>query len=221
MRLSAFRWLAVLAACAALVVFGVDIAMRFSSGAGNVASGVAVRKQIEREIQPVKPRDAYDVIAGRNIFKEKRPEPADEPAAAKTPTALVDPGFGFEVVGTVHANRLDANVAVIMDKRTKEQRLYRAGDMLGDALVVEIRRNQVVIENKGKRELLTVDYEKNMPARNRPVYRHATPARTSRITPRSTPSVRSKRNPVQAHVLAMPPQSPSEAEAEKQVMPEE
>jgi general secretion pathway protein C len=59
----------------------------------------------------------------------------------------------LKLVGTVVGGG-DYTYAVIEDLSTKRQDLYRLGDQIRDARVVEVTRNRVVLENRGQREEL-------------------------------------------------------------------
>ncbi len=200
MRLRVIRWGALIVACLCLVVFGFDIATQLSSSSRDARVHVNTGAHIEHDEPSLQPLAAFDVVAGRNVFHEKRPNASNEKEKIVTPEVLADPSFGFEVMGTVLSETLDARVAIIMDKRTKEQRLYRVGDLVGDAVILEVRRNRVYINNNGKRELLAVDYQKNMPSRNRPSNPSTRPAKAPRITPTTLPVTRS--NPARAQVIS-------------------
>jgi general secretion pathway protein C len=57
----------------------------------------------------------------------------------------------------------DHTYAVIEDLSTKRQDLYRLGDLVREAKLVEITRNRVVLDNRGRREEM-LSFEKVEPA---------------------------------------------------------
>jgi general secretion pathway protein C len=96
----------------------------------------------------------YAVIQERNLFGARnrtatpsppRP-PAPSPPAAK-------PAVNLKLVGTV-VGPPERTYAVIEELSTKRQDLYRVGDVVREAKVVEVTRNRVVLDNRGRREEL-------------------------------------------------------------------
>ena len=59
----------------------------------------------------------------------------------------------LKLVGTV-VGPPERTYAVIEDLSTKRQDLYRLGDVVREAKVMEVTRNRVVLDNRGRREEL-------------------------------------------------------------------
>ena len=102
----------------------------------------------------------YAVIQERNLFGG-RGRAATPPPPPRTPPAAAPatkPAASLKLVGTVVGSG-EYTYAVIEDLSTKRQDLYRLGDQIRDARVVEVTRNRVVLENRGQREEL-LSFEK-------------------------------------------------------------
>jgi len=96
----------------------------------------------------------YTVIQERNLFGGRGravvPAPTRTPAPAQ-PAAK--PAANLKLVGTVVGSP-ERTYAVIEDLGSKRQDLYRLGDLVREAKVVEVTRNRVVLDNRGRREEL-------------------------------------------------------------------
>ncbi len=107
----------------------------------------------------------YDVIIERNLFNtakaaaDKLPEPDVDLSTIK-PTDLK-----LKLWGTVATEDRKAGLAraVIEERKSKEQYLYRVGDVIEHAKISEILRNSVVLDVNGRKEKLTV--EEKIPGR--------------------------------------------------------
>jgi general secretion pathway protein C len=101
----------------------------------------------------------YAVIQERNLFGARGRAAAPPPSKAPpAPASAPKPAANLKLVGTVVGNG-DHTYAVIEDLSTKRQDLYRLGDMVRDARVVEVTRNRVVLDNRGRHEEL-LSFEK-------------------------------------------------------------
>src|SRR5262249_11564906 len=96
----------------------------------------------------------YAVIQERNLFgargRTAGPTPPRPPPA---PPSVAKPAANLKLVGTV-VGPPERTYAVIEDLSTKRQDLYRLGDVVREAKVVEVTRNRVVLDNRGRREEL-------------------------------------------------------------------
>jgi type II secretion system protein C len=105
----------------------------------------------------------YAVIQERNLFggrgRTAAPPPPRTAAPAPPPAK---PAANLKLVGTV-VGAPDRTYAVIEDLGTKRQELYRVGDLVREAKVVEVTRNRVVLDNRGRRQEL-FSFEKSDPA---------------------------------------------------------
>jgi general secretion pathway protein C len=100
------------------------------------------------------------VIQERNLFGARGNAPAPPPPRAPAPAApAAKPAANLKLVGTV-VGSADHTYAVIEDLGTKRQDLYRLGDLIREAKVVEVTRNRVVLDNRGRREEL-LSFEKS------------------------------------------------------------
>lgn len=93
------------------------------------------------------------VILQRNLFAAAVEPPSPSQAAGATKAA--PPPLNVRLLGTVELSDGEAQ-AVLEDKTTKRQKLYRRGDRIGSARLVEIERRHVVLVNGGHRETLTL-----------------------------------------------------------------
>jgi general secretion pathway protein C len=102
----------------------------------------------------------YAVIQERNLFGARGRASASPPPRSAPPSApATKPAANLKLVGTV-VGVPDRTYAVIEDLGTKRQDLYRLGDMVREAKVVEVVRNRVVLDNRGRREEL-LSFEKS------------------------------------------------------------
>jgi len=114
---------------------------------------------------PVKPEQKsrpsdYQAIVERDLFHtknksaEKKPVPVDIESLKQTNLKL-------KLWGTVSTDEAvsDTARAVIEDTRSKEQSLYKVGDIVQDAEIIEILRNSVVLDVNGSKEKLSVTEE--------------------------------------------------------------
>lgn len=121
-----------------------------------------------------KSRSYYSVILDKNIFhavleetspKEKTPTP--KPVTAEKIANLAKTPLDVKLRGTALRDG-GGSFAVIEDRRTRKEDLYRVGDMvLGEAKLVQIFKDQVVLLREGKKEILELFVEKEE-AKGRP-----------------------------------------------------
>ncbi len=129
--------------------------------------GVSSVRQVETPANDVLPEASgadpdwtdYGVIVSRNIFQ-----------ANVENTALSEKQFDLDALeetqlklilqGTVVGTDKDAR-AIIVDGRTKHQDLYRVGDLVQNARIYQIKRGKIVLEHKGKREILVLKERKS------------------------------------------------------------
>ncbi len=130
--------------------------------AGNPGAPVAASKGTRRD---------YNAIVEGNIFNSKmrgkQPEVAGPNMDPSLP-AMSAPKMPLNqtLLGTMVGNEAES-YAVIEDSKTREQLLYRIGDILGeDARIMKISRNKVVVRRGGEDEILEVSL---FPEENKPV----------------------------------------------------
>jgi general secretion pathway protein C len=101
----------------------------------------------------------YAVIQERNLFGARGRTPTPPPRTPAPVPAATKPAANLKLVGTVVGSP-ERTYAVIEDLSTKRQELYRIGDLVREAKVVEVTRNRVVLDNRGRREEL-LSFEKS------------------------------------------------------------
>jgi general secretion pathway protein C len=128
--------------------------------------------------------DQYAVIQERNLFgaRSRVSPPPAQPRPLPTPPPAQKSAANLKLVGTVVGSP-ERTYAVIEDLSTKRQELYRIGDLVKEAKVLEVTRNRVVLDNRGRREEL-LSFEKTDAVSPRP---SAPAARQSAVPPRRPP----------------------------------
>ena len=104
------------------------------------------------------PPEDFSAIVTGDIFNSKgRGAPASIPQMEAAPIEIVQKApLPLSVVGTVVG---PPSFAIIEDVKTKQQALYRTGDLLADvARLVQIRRNAIVVSRGGEIDTLEVAY---------------------------------------------------------------
>jgi general secretion pathway protein C len=159
--LKRYLWLMHLALIAAGVYIGsdlfwaivgsrIDTSGRLPAGSASTAAETTEKRALQH----------YAVIQERNLFgargRTTSPSPL-QPPPSSPPAAK--PAANLKLVGTV-VGMPDRTYAVIEDLGTKRQDLYRLGDLVREAKVVEVTRNRVVLDNRGRREEL-LSFEKS------------------------------------------------------------
>jgi general secretion pathway protein C len=149
-----YLWLIHLALIAAGVYIGSDlfwaiIGSRIEPGSRvPIASpSVAAGPLEQRSLQQ------YAVIQERNLFGGKGRSADPKPTPLTPPPPPPRPATNLKLVGTV-VGPPERTYAVIEDLSSKRQDLYRVGDVVREARVVEVTRNRVVLDNRGRREEL-------------------------------------------------------------------
>jgi general secretion pathway protein C len=181
-----YLWLIHLALIAAGVYIGSDlfwaiVGSRIEPGSRlpiNSPSAAAATTE-QRALQQ------YAVIQERNLFGARNrtatPSPPRPPAP---PPPAAKPAVNLKLVGTV-VGPPERTYAVIEDLSTKRQDLYRLGDVVREAKVIEVTRNRVVLDNRGRREEL-FSFEKTDAASAAPPPPSGQPGRQS-AAPRRPP----------------------------------
>jgi general secretion pathway protein C len=154
-----YLWLIYLALIAAGVYIGADLFWAILGSRLDTGSRLPPTTRFAAaETAERRPFQQYAVIQERNLFGARgraasTPAPRPPPAAAPTRQPLA-----LKLVGTVVGGS-EYTYAVIEDLSSKRQELYRLGDLVKEAKLVEITRNRVVLDNRGRREEL-VSFEK-------------------------------------------------------------
>jgi general secretion pathway protein C len=178
-----YLWLIHLVLIAAGVYIGSDlfwaiVGSRIEPGRRSLidSPSVAAETTEKRTLQQ------YGVIQERNLFgARQRPTPQAGPRPPAPPPPPPKPAANLKLVGTV-VGPPERTYAVIEDLGTKRQDLYRLGDVVREAKVVEVTRNRVVLDNRGRREEL-FSFEKTDAASPPP----SAPAARQSAAPRRPP----------------------------------
>ena len=145
------------------VYMGVDIFYRFMDAqlltvkSPETAAGTFRTRAMEKQPSPAH----YDKIGQRGLLggpdtgrEEKTEEMGAEQIAALKPTSL-----NIVLLGTVSGPQRVA-FAVMEEKGKKKQGLYQTGDMVQGALIKKVMRGKVILEVKGKDEILEMEQAK-------------------------------------------------------------
>jgi type II secretory pathway component PulC len=76
--------------------------------------------------------------------------------APSTSAESPEPLHGLQLAGTVEGRGQQLTGAVFEDPRTKQQRVYRIGDLVDGATIVEIRHQQVVLKRGEERVVVRI-----------------------------------------------------------------
>ncbi|MBI9085335.1 MAG: hypothetical protein JEZ11_17200 [Desulfobacterales bacterium] len=96
---------------------------------------------------------SYQIIADRDLFKTK----ADGTVQPSKPVEELKPtSLKLKLLGTV-SEAGGPGYAVVEDPKSKEQNLYRVGDLVASATVKQILREKIVLSVNGKEEILEIE----------------------------------------------------------------
>ncbi len=119
---------------------------------------------------PVKKEKAdYSVIAARNIFSPTVARPKPKPKItsrkpkpkSKSKPDIVPTVLDLKLVGTIISDNPANSKAVISKKDGREQKIYMVADEVGkNAVIVAVNRLEVIIDNAGRIETLSMKVEK-------------------------------------------------------------
>ena len=157
-RWAAFVLTALLAADAAVALVG----WRLPGGGPEPASIALPRGRGGLARSTTNARTWTEPIRERNLL---RADVGDEPDTDVTTSALdvteddlPETGLdGYELVGTAVASRPTLSYAIVSNRR--EQDVYQIGEELGDAEIVGIHANRVVLNRHGRTEQLSLDVD--------------------------------------------------------------
>ena len=117
------------------------------------AKALASTGVVTTQMEPVM-RDLASAILERNIFNSRPSRPAPIETAVTEMTDLK-----LRLIGTVVGGS-QSSFAIIEDKSSKEQQLYRLDDLVAQgAKLVKIERNEVVLQRGSRKETLSVYLE--------------------------------------------------------------
>ena len=172
-----------------IVYFGVDAFYLVTEARMEIEQPPAVgRSNISPQKQDNRyPLTHYAAIVDRNLFNTKGTPVAVSPKTVNV-EGLQQTSLKLKLWGTVTGKKKEA-YAVIEESGTRKQNLFRVGDAVQEATVKLILREKVVLNVKGKDEILELEKpvaskgRVYQPTSQRPTGSRARrPARTRRIT---------------------------------------
>ncbi len=92
-------------------------------------------------------RSYYEIVVNRDLWEAKFLAPVEGPPPTPPPPAVPPPNL--KLLGTSIRRDPAKSTAIIEEVANKEQHLSRVGDVVAGATVLEIQRNQVVLEHMG------------------------------------------------------------------------
>jgi len=142
----------------AVVYFGVSIfytvlTSRLDIGPAPIVSGQ--RETISAAAAP-SPLSDYQIIVERNLFSSSRQALAEKGSgvAELDLDKLKQTELKVKLLGTTAGQVETAPAAFIEDQKTREQKMYRPGDMVQNAVIKLVLREKVVLTVDGKDEVL-------------------------------------------------------------------
>jgi murein L,D-transpeptidase YafK len=105
----------------------------------------------------------YAMIVKRNIFGAT--EKADISPIEEKETQvemLQETGLALSLIGTIAGDTEQSSRAIILDKQSSRQDIYRVGDPVQDAVVSEILRGKIVLRHGEKEEKLSMGAEEDI-----------------------------------------------------------
>ncbi|MEW5737070.1 MAG: type II secretion system protein GspC [Thermodesulfobacteriota bacterium] len=103
------------------------------------------------------PQTAYRVVVERDLFKTQAPK-NDSSLSAEDIDALAATALDLALLGTMAADP-ESSFAIIEEKKSRKQDLYRHGDTVSGATVKQILRGKVVLSVAGHDEILEMETE--------------------------------------------------------------
>ena len=108
------------------------------------------------DYQGIWERNLFNIPQGRDSQREKE--------IVLDNLALAQKKLGLKLLGTVKADDETLSLAIIHNRKTKEQKIFHEGDVDGNLLIKKILRNKVVIRTDNSDVLLAItpqDFRKN------------------------------------------------------------
>ncbi len=116
------------------------------------------KKKVSQKKTRRKNKSSYDEVAKRNLFKiallsdlNKKDEKVD------VPDTITD--LDLTLWGTIVAGEMNSR-AIIVEKKTRKQKLYKIGDPIQTATLKHILRNKVILNVNGRDEVLEIEQKK-------------------------------------------------------------
>lgn len=100
------------------------------------------------------------IIIERNVFGGSPYEPSEEEKKqmALEQIPLAENLKHFLLIGTIIKSDAE-NIAIIEDKKKRQQQMYVRGDQLEGATIKQILRNNVVVNDGNEDKMLSIDYQ--------------------------------------------------------------
>lgn len=145
----------------------------------------------------LRPLSHYNAIVARNLFKTKATA-AVAPQPVVNVEGLEQTNLKLKLWGTVSGSSAEA-FAVIEDPAKRMQNLYRVGDSVQDATVKMILREKVVLNVKGKDEILEIEKAVSRAGKFRPAPTARTGSKRDRASrrPVRTQKITLRRNQIE------------------------
>jgi type II secretion system protein C len=153
------RTLAMVLIAATALYAAVDLTQKIASLKAPIAKveKAATSKRPASTLPQInKTPEAYRVIASRNLFGSTDKESAwsgGAPGAAAPVDQMEKTALQLDLLGTIAGGGAHSR-AVIDDKASKKPRVFKIGDQVGNATIVRILRNSVVLRVEGREEVL-------------------------------------------------------------------
>lgn len=120
---------------------------------------VAEETPAETPVQDLQKAGDYQIIVARNIFEavleQEKVKPKDEEPAPVVEKEPEETTLQLVLHGTVSGSDRDAR-AIIVDQKQRKQEMYEVGDAIQGAFIKSIERGKVILEVKGKKQLLVI-----------------------------------------------------------------
>ncbi len=146
-----------------------------------------IEKIYTRDLFRTESRDVARTPQQRSLVKPIPPPPPArpfQPPKKQAPSFL--PPMNITLKGIMVTDNDRQNRAIIADNQTKKERVYKIGDRLGDAQVIKIMKNRVIlIRSNGQQETL---YLRVKDAQGGPVVRADAQARSATVVKKVTDS---------------------------------
>ena len=110
-------------------------------------------------LEDKKPLGYYHIIQERNLFPPPQVKKEEDPTLKKRldmGDSLPKTPLQLQLKGTVVGLDPSYSWAVIENMTTRKQDLYKVGDVVSGAQIIEIYRNRVILKREGKEEILMV-----------------------------------------------------------------
>jgi general secretion pathway protein C len=125
-----------------------------------VPSSLKYSKVVPIAAQSPKPLGYYHIIEERGLFPKPEVVKKEEDLSSKKRLDMGDSlpktPLQLQLKGTVVGDDTSYSWAVIEDMTTRKQDLYKVGDVISGAKIIEIYRNRVILNRDGKEEILMV-----------------------------------------------------------------